>query len=147
GKPNKLYRNLGGGRFEDVTARAGVAGPEWSFTTWFFDYDNDGWPDIFVSGYAATLSNVVREALGDKAGAKGERPRLYHNNRDGTFTDLSREARLDQLLLTMGANFGDLDNDGYPDFYLGTGAPPLLTLVPNRMFHNAQGRYFEDVTT
>src|SRR5205823_4819782 len=147
GKPNKLYRNLSGGKFEDVTARAGVAEPSMSFTCWFFDYDNDGWPDIFVTGYSANLSNVVREVLGDKANARGERPRLYHNNRDGTFTDLSREAHLDQLLLTMGANFGDLDNDGYPDFYLGTGAPALNVLVPNRMFHNLQGKTFEDVTT
>ncbi|MCA1829048.1 MAG: FG-GAP-like repeat-containing protein [Myxococcales bacterium] len=147
GKPNKLYRNLGGGKFEDVTARAGVAEPVMSFTTWFFDYDNDGWPDIFVTGYFATLSDVAREVLGDKANARGERPRLYHNNRDGTFTDMSREAHLDQLLLTMGANFGDLDNDGYPDFYLGTGASILTALVPNRMFHNVEGRTFEDVTT
>ena len=70
------------------------------------------------------MPNIVREYLGDKANAKGDRPRLYHNNRDGTFTDVSREARLDSLLLTMGANFGDLDNDGWLDFYLGTGAAP-----------------------
>ena len=152
GRPNRLFRNLGGSRggvpkFADVTAKAGVAEPITSFTCWFFDYDNDGWPDIFVSGYLATLPNIVREVLGDKAHAQGERPRLYHNNHDGTFTDVSREARLDQLLLTMGANYGDLDNDGYLDLYLGTGAPPLITLVPNRMFRNASGRYFEDVTT
>ena len=152
GRPNRLFRNLGGQRggmpkFADVTAQAGVAEPLTSFTCWFFDYDNDGWPDIFVSGYQATLSNIVREVRGDKAHAQGERPRLYHNNHDGTFKDVSHEAHLDQLLLTMGANYGDLDNDGYLDLYLGTGAPPLITLVPNRMFRNASGRYFEDVTT
>ena len=64
-----------------------------SFTTWFFDYDNDGWPDIFVSGYSATMPNIVREMLGDKANAVGARPRLYRNNRDGTFTDVSRSVR------------------------------------------------------
>ena len=111
------------------------------------DYDNDGWQDLFVSGYSATMPNIVREVLGQKDQAKGERPRLYHNNRDGTFTDVSHEMHLDQLLLTMGANFGDLDNDGYLDFYLGTGAPPLTTLVPNRMFRNDRGRVFQDVTT
>jgi hypothetical protein len=151
GKPNHLFRNLGArGRapkFEDVTSRAGVAEPIVSFTCWFFDYNNDGWQDLFVSGYFATLPDIVREVLGEKDRAKGERPRLYRNNKDGTFTDVSREARLDQLLLTMGANFGDLDNDGYLDFYLGTGAPPLTTLVPNRMFRNYQGQYFQDVTT
>jgi len=152
GRPNHLFRNLGAGsggqpRFEDVTAKAGVAEPNMSFTCWFWDYNNDGWLDIFVSGYSATLPNIVREVLGQKEQAKGERPRLYRNNKDGTFTDVSHEAHLDQLLLTMGANFGDLDNDGYLDFYLGTGAPPLMTLVPNRMFRNNGGRSFQDVTT
>jgi hypothetical protein len=151
GAPNLLFHNLGVRdgvpRFEDVTARAGVAEPHSSFTTWFFDFDNDGWQDIFVSGYKATLPNVVREVLGRKAEAQGERPRLYRNNRDGTFTDVSRSVGIDQLLLTMGANFGDLDNDGWLDFYLGTGVPALQTLVPNRMFRNAAGRAFQDVTT
>jgi len=118
-----------------------------SFTTWFFDYDNDGWPDIFVSGYSATMPNIVREILGDKANAVGERPRLYRNNRDGTFTDVSRSVGLDRLLLTMGANFGDLDNDGWLDFYLGTGAAPLYHIVPNQMFRNDAGRRFQNVTT
>ncbi len=150
--PNHLFRNLGAGKrsgamFTDVTARAGVAEPRVSFTTWFFDYDNDGWLDIFVTGYFATLPNLVREALGQKDQAQGERPRLYHNNRDGTFTDVSRQVGLDRLLLTMGANVGDLDNDGWLDFYVGTGAPPLTTLVPNRMFRNDRGKAFQDVTT
>lgn len=147
--PNHLLRNLGGQvpRFEDVTARAGVAAPAASFTTWFFDYDNDGWPDLFVSGYRTTVAEIVRELLGDAAHAKGERPRLYRNNRDGTFTDVSREMHIDRLLLTMGANFGDLDNDGWLDFYLGTGAAPLINIVPNRMFRNDAGRRFQDITT
>jgi ASPIC and UnbV/FG-GAP-like repeat len=151
GGPNRLYRNSGAAAdgtpgFEDVTQRAGVAEPVMSFTTWFFDYDNDGWPDIFVSGYWASMPNIVRELIGDKANARGARPRLYRNNRDGTFTDVSRETRLDQLLLTMGANHGDLDNDGWLDFYLGTGAAPLNNVVPNQMFRNAQGRGFQNVT-
>jgi len=149
GGPNKLFRNLGGSepKFEDVTARAGVAEPQMSFTTWFFDFDNDGWPDLFVSGYQATVPNIVRELTGDKAGAKGERPRLYRNNGDGTFTDVAAPMHVDSLLLTMGANYGDLDNDGWLDFYLGTGAAPLNNVVPNQMFRNAEGRVFQNVTT
>ena len=132
GGPNHLFRNLGGKvpRFVDVTAKAGVAEPDMSFTTWFFDFDNDGWPDIFVTGYSATVPNIVREMLGDKDNAKGARPRLYHNNHDGSFTDVSRAMHLDSLLLTMGANYGDLDNDGWLDFYAGTGAAPLINVVP-----------------
>jgi hypothetical protein len=147
GAPNRLFRNTGAAKFIDVTEKAGVAEPNMSFTCWWFDYDNDGWPDIFVSGYWATMPNIVREYLGDKANAKGDRPRLYRNNRDGTFTDMSRDARLDSLLLTMGANFGDLDNDGWLDFYLGTGAAPLTNIVPHQMFRNAGGRHFQNVTT
>lgn len=152
GGGNHLFHNLGADangipHFADVTAQAGVAEPLRSFACWFFDYNNDGWPDIFVSGYATNLPNIVREYLGDKANAMGERPRLYRNNKDGTFTDVSHEVGLDSLLLTMGANFGDLDNDGWLDFYLGTGDPGLDTLVPNRMFRNYEGKYFQDVTT
>ncbi len=152
GGGNHLFHNIGtdaGGipKFEEVTRKAGVAEPMKSFTTWFFDYDNDGWPDIFVSGYSASLPEIVREYLGQPGDGKGERARLYHNNRDGTFTDVSHEVGLDKLLLTMGANFGDLDNDGWLDFYLGTGDPRLTTLVPNRMFRNAEGKYFQDVST
>lgn len=149
GGPNHLLRNLGGSppRFEDVTARAGVAEPAMSFVTWFFDYDNDGCPDLFVGGYSASVAQVVREMLGDRSGPRGERPRLYHNDCRGGFTDATQAMQLDAPLLAMGANFGDLDNDGWLDFYLGTGAAPLHNIVPNQMFRNAQGRRFENVTT
>jgi hypothetical protein len=56
-------------------------------------------------------------------------------------------AKLDRVLHAMGSGFGDLDNDGWLDFYLGTGDPDLLTLIPNRMFRNAGGTHFQDVTT
>jgi hypothetical protein len=68
------------------------------------------------------------------------------NNEGGRFTDVTREAGLDRVWLPMGSNFGDIDNDGFPDFYLGTGSPPYSYLVPNVLMPNVQGRRFEDVT-
>jgi hypothetical protein len=133
-----------------VGAAAGVTEPVLSFPTWFFDYDNDGWPDIFVAGYATnfdfpTLRGIVADMLGQPTTV--EKARLYHNNHDGTFSNVTVSARLDRVLYGMGANFGDLDNDGYLDFYIATGDPNLGTLVPNLMFRNAEGKFFQDVTT
>jgi hypothetical protein len=72
---------------------------------------------------------------------------LFRNNRNGAFINVSKSAGLDKLLHAMGSNFGDLDNDGFLDFYLGTGDPDLTTIIPNRMFRNDAGRKFQDVTT
>ena len=106
--------------FTDVTKQAGIEGPDYSFPCWFFDYDNDGWDDLFACGYhISSVGDVCADYLGLPTDA--ERPRLYHNNHNGTFTDVTREAGLYHVLLAMGSNFGDLDNDGFLDFYLGTG--------------------------
>src|SRR5260370_6269682 len=78
---------------------------------------------------------------------KGESLRLYKNLGNGKFRDVTKEVGLDRVLMPMGLNFGDLDNDGFLDFYLGTGAPSYAALMPNVMFHNHAGRSFTDVTT
>ena len=156
GAPNRLFRNDGPSdpknpqpehwKFTDVTTQAGVAEPLQSFGTWFFDYDNDGWPDLFVTGfYVDTLNDIGAFEIG--LPNKAETPRLYHNNHDGTFTNVAHQAGLDRAILPMGANFGDLDNDGWLDVYLGTGDVPYEALLPNRMFRNQNGTYFQDVTT
>ena len=145
GQTNLLFRNDGKG-FTDVTAQAGVGEPVKSFPTWFFDYDNDGWLDLFVGGFdEASVDAVAVLYLGTRR-PEGT-PRLYRNNGNGTFRDVTIETKLDRVLLAMGANVGDLDNDGFLDVYVGTGAPDLNTLIPNRMFRNANGQYFQDVTT
>jgi hypothetical protein len=77
----------------------------------------------------------------------GARARHFHNNRDGTFTDVTRQSGLFRVLHAMSGNFGDLDYDGFLDFYVGTGDPDLSTLIPNRMFRNDGGKRFLDVTT
>ena len=133
-------------RFTDVAEVAGVTEPPVSFPCWFWDYDNDGWPDIFVAGYKIQdVGDVAAEYLG--LPQAGQRPKLYRNNRDGTFADVTRECGLEHVFVAMGANFGDLDNDGWLDFYLGTGNPELNTLIPNRMLRNDRGLRFQDVTT
>ena len=133
-------------RFTDVAEQAGVTEPPSSFTCWFWDYDNNGWPDILVAGYAIEdVGDVAAEYLG--LPFSGQRTKLYRNNGDGTFTDVSKEVGMDRLLVSMGANFGDLDNDGWLDCYFGTGTPDLAVLIPNKMFRNDRGKRFQDVTT
>ena len=145
GDANLLFRNDTTG-FTEVTAAAGVAEPNLSFPTWFFDYDNDGWLDLFVGGFDESGAEAVAALYLGTPRPDGV-PRLYHNSGDGTFRNVTTEARLDRVLLAMGANFGDLDNDGWLDLYVGTGEPNLNALVPNRMFRNADGQVFQDVTT
>jgi len=133
-------------RFTNVSDDAGIDRPSVSFPCWFFDFNNDGWADLMVSGYSTNdVGEVAADYLGRPVAA--EKARLYRNNGDGTFTDVSKECGVNKVLLTMGCNFGDLDNDGWLDFYVGTGAPSLATLVPNRMFRNDGGKRFQDVTT
>ena len=74
------------------------------------------------------------------------RPRLYRNNGDGTFTDVAEDVNLDKVLYTMGSNFGELNNDGDLDFYVGTGDPDFRSLMPSRMFINQSGTRFAEVT-
>ena len=153
GNPNALYRNEGPSgdgqwRFTDVDLTehpAGVAEPLYSFPTWFWDHNNDGWLDILVLGYVGDVGTVAADYLGTDHSE--ETACLYQNNRDGTFTNVTTQVKLDRVFKAMGCNFGDLDNDGYLDFYVGTGDPSLESLVPNRMFRNVGGRFFQDVTT
>lgn len=156
GQKNHLWRNDGPKnpqkpdpaewKFTDVTEQAGVGEPLHSFATWFWDYDNDGWQDILVAGYFTASPNDIG-AFQFGLPNQGETPRLYHNNGNGTFTDVTRQTKLDRVILAMGANFGDLDNDGWLDCYFGTGTPEFAALLPNKMFRNAGGKSFQDVTT
>ncbi|MGH2571082.1 MAG: CRTAC1 family protein, partial [bacterium] len=141
---NRLYHNRGDGTFEDVAPRLGVTGPRASFPAWFWDYDNDGNLDIYVSAYAATISEIAASHLGVKHDT--ELARLYRGDGRGGFRDVAREQGLTQPNAPMGANFGDLDGDGWLDFYLGTGYPDYEALDPNVMYRNRGGTGFSDVT-
>ncbi|MFN0179221.1 MAG: FG-GAP-like repeat-containing protein [Gemmatimonadales bacterium] len=161
GGRNRLFLNRGGSatgwRFEERAAAAGVELPIASFPTWFWDYDQDGWEDLLVLSYdiRSPLSEMVsREYLGlpleraRRGSTVGVEPsRLFRNNGDGTFSDATERVGLaDKAIFAMGSNFGDLDNDGWLDVYVGTGNPDLRSVIPNRMFRNVRGRRFEEVT-
>lgn len=153
--PNILWHNDGpaerGGsnrkwKFSNVSAAAKVADMVQGFPCWFFDYDNDGWSDLMVTGYRIRdVGDVAADYLG--LPTEAARAHLYRNNGDGTFTDVSKTMGVSRVLHAMGVNFGDLENDGWLDFYLGTGDPQYETLIPNRMFRNDGGKRFQDVTT
>jgi len=187
GEESRLFRNLGDGRFEDVTARAGLSGLDGVSVALFADYDNDGYKDLFVSrtfkpnqlfhnngdgtftdvtgktGIGADCCTTVaswgdydndglldlyvgryldpRKAIPTTFYARnGERNRLYHNNGDGTFTDVTEKAGVGDPGLCLGTVFGDYDNDGYPDLYV------VNDFGRKTLFHNNRNGTFTDVT-
>ena len=142
-EPNRLYRNNGDGTFRDVAPELGVTRPEVSFPTWFWDFDNDGDLDLFVSSYAGRVDVVAEYYIGEKVD-EGI-PCLYRND-GGRFQEIAREQNLTYPILPMGSNFGDLDGDGYLDFYLGMGDPDFDSLMPNLLFLNKGGSRFVNAT-
>jgi hypothetical protein len=139
-----LYRNNRNGTFTDVTAAMGIDGPKHGFSCWAWDFDNDGYLDIFATSYDRTVGDVVKGLIGQPHSRNSNK--LYRNLGGKGFQDVTKETGLDMVFATMGSNFGDFDNDGYLDFYLGTGDPMLQTLVPNRMFKNVAGQRFAEIT-
>ncbi|MDO5971290.1 CRTAC1 family protein [Flavivirga aquimarina] len=152
---NLLFKNTGMDEvgeihFKEVGTSIGIGETFSSFPTWSFDYDNDGWMDIFVAGYKRSgygdpiSADITKEYLGFPHQA--ETMRLYKNS-GGTFSDVSSKVGLNKIGYAMGANYGDLDNDGYLDIYLSTGETGFESIIPNRVFRNSYGKTFQDVTT
>src|SRR5215470_9933188 len=141
---NRLYHNNHDNTFTDVAAEAGVQGVGPSFVAWFFDYDNCGLPDLFVTSYFVSIDESMRTYLGlpHNAGTL----KLYKNLGNGTFKDVTAETGLDKVFMPMGANFGDIDNDGFLDIYLGNGNPSYASVLPHVLLRNREGKYFVDVT-
>jgi enediyne biosynthesis protein E4 len=151
---NRLYRNRGDGTFEDATARAGVQGEGYMMAAAAADYDNDGYPDLFVTGVAGNI--------------------LYHNNHDGTFAAITAKAGLDQPHPQYGRMWGihalwlDYDRDGWLDLFLVNYCrwnpqsepfcgdpqtrqrtychPRFYGALPNQLFHNNRDGTFADVS-
>jgi enediyne biosynthesis protein E4 len=145
---NILYRNRGDGTFEDVTAKAGVAGQgRWAVSAGWFDYDNDGRLDLFVVNYVKW--DPAKEPFCGEEGRyraychpkyyEGLANTLYHNNGDGTFTDVSGRAGIARHIgKGMGIAFADYDGDGYVDVFVANDT------VPNFLFHNEGNGTFRE---
>jgi hypothetical protein len=100
--------------------------------------------DLFSASYVTSLDETTRTYL--RLPPNGATLKLYRNLEDGSFQDVTRQAGLDKVLMPMGANFGDIDNDGFLDIYLGTGNPSYVSIVPSVLLRNRDGRSFVDVT-
>jgi cytochrome oxidase Cu insertion factor (SCO1/SenC/PrrC family)/Cu/Ag efflux protein CusF len=141
---NLLFHNNGNGTFVEVGKDAGVQAPWRSFAAWFFDYDNDGWEDLFVTSYYISTDESVRTYLGRPHNA--ETLKLYRNLRNGRFADVSAEVGLDKVWMPMAANFGDVNNDGFLDIYLGMGSPSFASVMPHELLLNLAGKSFVNAT-
>ena len=146
GQSNVLYRNNGDGTFTDVTPTTGMNLPVTdAFVTFFLDVDNDADLDIFISNSGSFQAFIAGQITGS-APHDSDRQVLYRNNGDGTFTDVTRESGLYHAFGAMGANFGDINSDGYLDIYLATGAPQMGRLERDALFRNNGDGTFTDAT-
>jgi hypothetical protein len=136
---NKLFRNNGDGTFSDVTKEAGVADGRWSTGAAFGDYDGDGYLDLMVTNYVdfhlndlpgfGTAPNCKYRGIDVQCGPrglKGAGDALFHNNGDGTFTDVSKSAGVDDPngYYGMSVIFSDFNNTGRPDIYVANDSTP-----------------------
>jgi tetratricopeptide (TPR) repeat protein len=133
--------------FTNVTNELNVGAPIRSFPCWSFDYNNDGNEDLFVSAYSNEGTPATHWMLSQMGQADPAMlPKLYRNNGNMTFDEVGIPMGLTEVAFTMGCNFGDINTDGFLDFYLSTGNPLYQSLVPNKMYLNMEGQRFEDVS-
>jgi len=152
--PNHLLKNNGNGTFTDVTKKAGVGDPRWSTGAAFVDYDNDGKLDLFVSNYVDfDIDNLPEFGKGRTCqfkgipvqcgprGLKGAGDSLYHNNGDGTFTDVSKKAGVLDAdgYYGLGVIASDFDGDGLVDIFVANDS------TPNFLYHNNGDGTFKDI--
>lgn len=135
--------------FEEISRLAGVQQPLFSFPVMMFDFNNNGYEDILavsydIRGIRQVATEITRERLGMQTVT--EHSRLFINLGNETFRDASTAAGLNTVMFGMGANFGDLNNNGFQDVYIGTGAPDLTSIIPNRLFINHNGDRFYETT-
>ena len=119
---NRLYRNNGNGTFTDIAEEVNVQLPLKSFPAWFWDVNNDGNLDLYVASYDVGIDHIAADYAG--LPRTDELDRLYLGDGQGDFRDVAGDYGLTRTTQPMGCNFGDLDNDGFLDFYLGNGLFP-----------------------
>ena len=145
---NVLYHNNGNGTFSEVTDKAGVGGLEsgaFHSGATFFDYDRDGWLDLYVGSYV-NLGDKRYCKLGDVLSScapseyRGSPDALYHNNHDGTFTNVTQAAGIYQPLgKNLSVQAGDYDNDGWPDLFVANDG------LNAYLYHNERNGKFKEV--
>jgi len=139
-----LYHNDGAARFSDATERAGLGSLHGtSFSALFFDYDNDGWADLLISAHAP-FEEAVRCLLQPDFRATSDTPRLFHNQRNGHFEEVTRAVGLDRSYGTMQALAADLDADGWTDLLLVNGSLDAERLEPSVVLRNEHGQGFKE---
>jgi enediyne biosynthesis protein E4 len=147
---NILYRNLGNGHFADVTSRASLGGGQpkpWSVSSGWVDYDNDGWLDLFVTNYVVWDPAKEPHCGADEqqfychpSAFPGLPNQLFHNNHDGTFTDVSRSSGIGSHVgRGMGVAFADMDGDGFIDIFVANDS------MRNFLFRNKGDGTFEEI--
>jgi len=146
---NRLYRNNGDGTFADVTRTAGIAGPGWGTSAVWFDYDRDGNLDLFIANYVDYRKDLVKLCwdVNLKISAycvprmfSPTSSRLYHNEGNGTFRDVSQVSGIAAYAgKAFGAVATDINGDGWPDLFVAS------DMAPNALFLNHEGRRFEDI--
>jgi hypothetical protein len=139
-----LYHNNGNGTFTDVTAKAGVNNPNFGTGAAFLDYDRDGRLDLFVGNYLkydpGSRQYYSAQQYPGPLEYAPETNRLFHNNGDGTFTDVSKASGIDaQPGRAMGVTVGDYDGDGWPDIYVANDT------MASFLYHNNRNGTFTDV--
>src|ERR1043166_7046110 len=152
--PNHLLKNNGNGTFTDVTEKSKTGDPRWSTGAAFVDYDNDGKLDLFVANYVDfDVSNLPEFGKGrlcqfkgipvqcGPRGLKGAGDTLYHNNGDGTFTDVSKKAGVSDPdgYYGLGVICSDFDEDGLVDIFVANDS------TPNFLYHNNGDGTFKEI--
>jgi hypothetical protein len=133
--------------FVQTGSSSNIGEPKRCFPSWSFDFDNDGNEDLITSAFINNKAPVEHWMLSHMGKADpGFFPKVYHNKGNLIFEEVGISMGLIEVAFTMGCNYGDINTDGYLDFYMATGNPMYQSLIPNKMYLNMEGKRFEDVS-